>query len=105
MGVFAGLDQRPAAAVGTVVTCDLEQTDLTQLLKLVDSTPQVIYVRHAGSERHSWGCEHSMYEFEALPGGSALVNEDFQRLVRLLRCSPAPCLGPGSYFVSLTFPE
>lgn len=33
------------------------------------------------------------------------IAADFERLIRNLRCRPTSCLGPGTYFVSLTFPD
>jgi len=67
--------------------------------------PKTVYVHASGTPREAWAVEASDHEFEVLPGSEDALRADFQRLARVLRCEPAPCLGPGSYFVSLTFPD
>eukprot|EP00931_Biecheleriopsis_adriatica_P092594 TRINITY_DN66394_c0_g1_i2.p1 TRINITY_DN66394_c0_g1~~TRINITY_DN66394_c0_g1_i2.p1 ORF type:complete len:331 (+),score=64.88 TRINITY_DN66394_c0_g1_i2:36-995(+) len=89
-----------AASVVAVVACGAGDTS-----NGVPSSGPVVYVRSAGAARQQWARDVSSHDFEALEGSEEEVKSDFERLVRILRCGPAECLGSGTYFVSLTYSD
>eukprot|EP00933_Yihiella_yeosuensis_P028733 TRINITY_DN22567_c0_g1_i1.p1 TRINITY_DN22567_c0_g1~~TRINITY_DN22567_c0_g1_i1.p1 ORF type:complete len:441 (-),score=60.98 TRINITY_DN22567_c0_g1_i1:128-1450(-) len=100
--VKGSISEAASASRNTILVCtaDKQSDDVD-----TSRNAPVVYVRSDGAHREAWAVSRSTHEFEALAGEDSYVNADFCRLVKLLRCPPAPCLGPGSYFVSLTYPD
>ncbi|CAE8588836.1 unnamed protein product [Polarella glacialis] len=98
-GALSSVATTPTSAVLICANAAAESKEIVQV-----GGTAVVYVRSSG-EREAWACDISSHEFEALAGTDEQIAADFSRLVRVLRCPPAPCLGPGSYFVSLTYPD
>jgi len=102
-----GTGQQPVATSDVIILIDASKVTLAPSW-LAEGTLMSVFVRRSGESRDGWMCGSCSHEFEALPDGAhggALIKADFVRLVRVLRCPAPPCLGPGSYFVSLTFPD
>eukprot|EP00040_Diaphanoeca_grandis_P019716 m.104254 g.104254 ORF g.104254 m.104254 type:complete len:449 (+) comp27557_c0_seq9:354-1700(+) len=95
------------AVVGTssILTLDLNSEKSAELVESIINTNigPVIYVREGGASREPSSC--CSHEFEVVPGHEDQIAADFQRLIKVLRCPPGPCLGPGTYYVSLTYPD
>jgi 3-dehydroquinate dehydratase type I len=96
-------DVRPEA--GVIVMCIKGGNEAEMKEKVAALHATTVYVYSSGSDREPWAVDASSHEFEVIPGADAAVYDDFRRFVRVLRCPPAPCLGPGSYFVSLTYSD
>lgn len=91
-GMTAELTSTDASSV--TVACFANNDELEgKLAELAASA--IVYVYASGSQRVPWAVKSSSHEFEILKGDDAAVYEDFRRLIRVLRCPPAPCLGPG----------
>jgi len=89
-----------------VVICKCSQGSSLQVPPASSSDRSAsIYVHRAGVDRNPSACDATSHEFEVIGNNDVEIAKHFRRLVKVLRCKPEPCLGPGTYFCSLTFPD